>query len=163
MASPKESFALNSLTHQNTQPVAKDLPVLIKTQCNDEYNLVQLQPLPTFQDQQCLSLADPWLCERQDRDTEEDGGGDVGKNIIPYPGVSNSSFKFDASMFQPGSFSSESDWDVQLVSRLDKLQTSREQSIDIADLRRSCISVRDSGYESHLCSVLRQKSELEAW
>ncbi|XP_075027269.1 protein DBF4 homolog B isoform X2 [Calonectris borealis] len=58
--------------------------------------------------------------------------------------------------------SSESDWDVQLLSTLTGVQDSRIQSVDRDLLQRTHVNVRDSGYESQLCSVLKQKSEL-AW
>ncbi|XP_025063054.1 protein DBF4 homolog B [Alligator sinensis] len=57
--------------------------------------------------------------------------------------------------------SSGSDWDIQLFSTLDSLQSTRIQSIDGEMLRRTCIDVRESGYESHLYSVLKQKPELD--
>ncbi|KAM6114904.1 protein DBF4 homolog B isoform 2-T2 [Phoenicopterus ruber ruber] len=58
--------------------------------------------------------------------------------------------------------SSESDWDVQLLSTLTGVQEGRIQSVDRDLLQRTHVNVRDSGYESQLCSVLKQKSEL-AW
>ncbi|PKU29689.1 hypothetical protein llap_20007 [Limosa lapponica baueri] len=58
--------------------------------------------------------------------------------------------------------SSESDWDVQLLSTLTGGQEGRMQPVDRDLLQRTHVNVRDSGYESQLCSVLRQKSEL-AW
>ncbi|XP_068023287.1 protein DBF4 homolog B isoform X2 [Melanerpes formicivorus] len=58
--------------------------------------------------------------------------------------------------------SSESDWDGQLLSMLPGAQESRLQPVDRDLLQRTHTNVRDSGYESQLCSVLRQKSEL-AW
>ncbi|XP_075378801.1 protein DBF4 homolog B isoform X1 [Mycteria americana] len=58
--------------------------------------------------------------------------------------------------------SSESDWDVQLLSTLSGVQDGRIQSVDRDLLLRTHVNVRDSGYESQLCSVLKQKSEL-AW
>ncbi|KAM9255120.1 LOW QUALITY PROTEIN: protein DBF4 homolog B [Cariama cristata] len=57
---------------------------------------------------------------------------------------------------------SESDWDVQLLSTLTSVQDSRIQSVDRDLLQRTHVNVRASGYESQLCSVLKQKSEL-AW
>ncbi|XP_019361329.1 PREDICTED: protein DBF4 homolog B isoform X1 [Gavialis gangeticus] len=57
--------------------------------------------------------------------------------------------------------SSRSDWDIQLFSTLDSLQSTRIQPIDGEMLRRTCIDVRESGYESHLYSVLKQKPELD--
>ncbi|XP_050767758.1 protein DBF4 homolog B [Gymnogyps californianus] len=56
--------------------------------------------------------------------------------------------------------SSESDWDVQLLSTLTGVQDGRIQSVDRDLLQRTHVNVRDSGYESQLCSVLKQKSEL---
>ncbi|XP_075631020.1 protein DBF4 homolog B isoform X1 [Balearica regulorum gibbericeps] len=56
--------------------------------------------------------------------------------------------------------SSESDWDVQLLSTLTGVQDGRVQSVDRDLLQRTHVNVRDSGYESQLCSVLKQKSEL---
>ncbi|KAM6312023.1 protein DBF4 homolog B [Podargus strigoides] len=61
-----------------------------------------------------------------------------------------------------GRSSSESDWDVQLLSTLTAVPEGRIQSVDRDLLQRTHVSVRDSGYESQLCSVLKQKSEL-AW
>ncbi|XP_035203549.1 protein DBF4 homolog B isoform X2 [Oxyura jamaicensis] len=57
--------------------------------------------------------------------------------------------------------SSESDWDVQLLSTLTGVQDSRIQSVDRDLLQRTHVNVRDSGYESQLCSVLKQNSEFE--
>ncbi|XP_069733231.1 protein DBF4 homolog B isoform X2 [Phaenicophaeus curvirostris] len=56
--------------------------------------------------------------------------------------------------------SSESEWDVQLLSTVSGVQDSRIQSMDKALLLRTQVNVRDSGYESQLCSVLKQESEL---
>lgn len=57
--------------------------------------------------------------------------------------------------------SSESDWDVQLLSTLTGVQDSRIQAVDRDLLQRTHINVRDSGYESQLCSVLKQNSDFE--
>ncbi|XP_030364617.1 protein DBF4 homolog B isoform X2 [Strigops habroptila] len=58
--------------------------------------------------------------------------------------------------------SSEPDWDVPLLSTLMGVQDGRIQPVDRDLLQRTHVNVRDSGYESRLCSVLKQKSEL-AW
>ncbi|XP_069490370.1 protein DBF4 homolog B [Ambystoma mexicanum] len=58
-------------------------------------------------------------------------------------------------------FSSLSDWDVQLLSRLDSLHTVKDATPDMEDLRRTSVSMQDTGYESHLCSVLKPRSELD--
>ncbi|XP_064380493.1 protein DBF4 homolog B isoform X2 [Dromaius novaehollandiae] len=55
----------------------------------------------------------------------------------------------------------ESDWDIQLLSMLTGVQGSRILPVDRHLLRRTCVSVRDSGYESQLPSVLKRKSELD--
>lgn len=57
--------------------------------------------------------------------------------------------------------SSESDWDVQLHPRLTGVQGHRILPVDRDLLQQTHVSVRDSGYESQLCSVLKE-SEL-AW
>uniref|UniRef100_A0A8B9PNY1 DBF4 zinc finger B n=1 Tax=Apteryx owenii TaxID=8824 RepID=A0A8B9PNY1_APTOW len=56
---------------------------------------------------------------------------------------------------------SESDWDIGLLSMLTGVQGSRILPVDRHLLRRTCVSVRDSGYESQLRSVLKQKPELD--
>ncbi|XP_030397249.1 protein DBF4 homolog B isoform X2 [Gopherus evgoodei] len=61
----------------------------------------------------------------------------------------------------PSPSSSESDWDVQLLCSLDAVQGTRNRPVDLELLQRTCVNVRDSGYESHLYSVLKQKSELD--
>ncbi|XP_041122765.1 uncharacterized protein LOC121324708 isoform X2 [Polyodon spathula] len=72
-----------------------------------------------------------------------------------------SSLRVDTSLLPPGSFSSESDWDCDLLSRLEGPSATRGQcGVDMEVLRQACASVQDSGYESRLCSVLRQ-SELD--
>ncbi|KAM6107898.1 LOW QUALITY PROTEIN: protein DBF4 homolog B [Pterocles gutturalis] len=58
------------------------------------------------------------------------------------------------------SSSLESDWHVQLLSTLTGVQDSRIQAVDRDLLQRTRVSVRDSGYESRLCSVLKQKPQL---
>lgn len=60
------------------------------------------------------------------------------------------------------SSSSESDWDVSLLSTLTGVQDGRIQPADRELLQRTHVRARDSGYESQFCSVLKQKSEL-AW
>ncbi|XP_075578959.1 protein DBF4 homolog B [Pelecanus crispus] len=75
--------------------------------------------------------------------------------LQPLPHNAQAGHDFDTS-------SSESDWDVQLLSTLTGVQDSRIQSVDRDLLQRTHVNVRDSGYESQLCSVLKQKSEL-AW
>ncbi|XP_074080426.1 protein DBF4 homolog B isoform X2 [Macrotis lagotis] len=56
--------------------------------------------------------------------------------------------------------SSESEWDTQLLSKLERPQASRDRSLDAEGLRRARIVILDSGYESHLYSVLQPKPEL---
>ncbi|XP_051850812.1 protein DBF4 homolog B [Antechinus flavipes] len=57
--------------------------------------------------------------------------------------------------------SSESEWDTQLLSKLERPQASRDRSLDAEGLRRARIMILDSGYESHLYSVLQPKPELD--
>ncbi|CAN8202002.1 unnamed protein product [Coccothraustes coccothraustes] len=57
--------------------------------------------------------------------------------------------------------SSESDWDVQLLPSLSGVQGCRIPAVDRDLLQQPHGRVRDSGYESQLCSVLRE-AEL-AW
>ncbi|KAI6072524.1 Protein DBF4-like protein B isoform X3 [Aix galericulata] len=57
--------------------------------------------------------------------------------------------------------SSESDWDVQLLSTLTGVQDSKIRVVDRDLLQRTHVNVRDSGYESQLCSVLKQNSDFE--
>lgn len=74
----------------------------------------------------------------------------------PRPGLLPHSARADLD----SSSSSESDWDVQLLSTLTGVRDSRIQPVDRDLLQRTHVNVRDSGYESQLCSVLKQKSEL---
>ncbi|XP_067412328.1 protein DBF4 homolog B isoform X2 [Emydura macquarii macquarii] len=84
----------------------------------------------------------------------------LGLSLAPHP-----------SILQPGpsstpagpnlDSSSESDWDIQLLPALGTLQGPRHRPGDLAVLRRTCINIRDSGYQSHLYSVLKPKSELD--
>ncbi|XP_071433564.1 protein DBF4 homolog B [Pithys albifrons albifrons] len=55
--------------------------------------------------------------------------------------------------------SSESDWDVPLLPLLTGVRGSSAVAVDRDLLQRTHGSVRDSGYESQLCSVLRQEPE----
>ncbi|XP_007482511.2 protein DBF4 homolog B [Monodelphis domestica] len=57
--------------------------------------------------------------------------------------------------------SSESEWDTQLLSKLERPQASRDRSLDAEGLRRARVMILDSGYESHLYSVLQPKPELD--
>ncbi|MBN3309916.1 DBF4B protein, partial [Amia calva] len=68
----------------------------------------------------------------------------------------------DDSLLPTASFSSESDWDCGLLSRLEAPPAPCGQSnLDLDVLRRTCARVQDSGYESRLCSVLRPSPEQE--
>ncbi|XP_053821084.1 protein DBF4 homolog B [Vidua chalybeata] len=60
-----------------------------------------------------------------------------------------------------GRSSSESDWDVQLLPSLSGVQGCRIPAVDRDLLQQTHVRVKDSGYESQLCSVLKE-SEL-AW
>uniref|UniRef100_A0A8C3QQS1 DBF4-type domain-containing protein n=1 Tax=Cyanoderma ruficeps TaxID=181631 RepID=A0A8C3QQS1_9PASS len=78
---------------------------------------------------------------------------------IPRPGTEQAQSPKAAHGSSRGS--SESDWDVQLLPRLTGVQGCRILPVDRDLLQQTHVSVRDSGYESQLCSVLRE-SEL-AW
>ncbi|XP_065712316.2 protein DBF4 homolog B isoform X2 [Patagioenas fasciata] len=86
------------------------------------------------------------------------GAADLAGHSAEHPGLPPGNARADLG----SSSSSESDWDVQLLSTLTGVRDSRTQPVDRDLLQRTHVSVRDSGYESQLCSVLKQKSEL-AW
>ncbi|XP_042642972.1 protein DBF4 homolog B isoform X2 [Tyto alba] len=75
----------------------------------------------------------------------------------PCPGLPH-----NAEADQDFSKSSASDWDAQLFSTLTSVQGGRVQTVNRDLLQRTHVNVRDSEYESQLCSVLKQKAEL-AW
>ncbi|XP_075774811.1 protein DBF4 homolog B isoform X2 [Pelodiscus sinensis] len=62
---------------------------------------------------------------------------------------------------RPSPSSSESDWDLQLLGSPDALWGPGPRAVDLEVLRRTCTSIRDSGYEAHLYAVLRPEAELE--
>ncbi|KAJ1136469.1 hypothetical protein NDU88_002885 [Pleurodeles waltl] len=75
--------------------------------------------------------------------------------------VSTSGLKNGMGVTSVEGVSSLSNWDVQLLSQLGSLHAMKEHTLDVEDLRRTSVSMQDTGYESHLCSVLKPKSELE--
>ncbi|PKK19126.1 DBF4 zinc finger B, partial [Columba livia] len=97
------------------------------------------------------------LCVRAAEKTAP-GVADLAGHSAECPGLPPRNARADLS----SSSSSESDWDVQLLSTLTGVRDSRTQPVDRDLLQRTHVNVRDSGYESQLCSVLKQKSEL-AW
>ncbi|XP_059686579.1 protein DBF4 homolog B [Gavia stellata] len=84
------------------------------------------------------------------------------KEQAPYPGLLQPLPRNTQADYDFSESPSESDWDVQLLSTLTGAQNGRIQSVDRDLLERTHVNVRDSGYESQLYSVLKQKSEL-AW
>eukprot|EP00062_Callorhinchus_milii_P016041 gi/632966915/ref/XP_007899684.1/ PREDICTED: protein DBF4 homolog B [Callorhinchus milii] len=84
---------------------------------------------------------------------------DIGdKNSVNISSLCRSFFEEDG-VFHAVSFSSESDWDSQLPSRLDNVQTvTKGQPVDMERLRKTCISVKDAEYETQLYSALKEKS-----
>ncbi|XP_072343164.1 uncharacterized protein [Scyliorhinus torazame] len=82
------------------------------------------------------------------------------KNSVNQTNLCHSSFK--NSIFLTDISSSESEWDIQLSSRLSNIQAStKEQSIDLELLRKTCVNVKDSKYETRLHSVLKDKAEAD--
>ncbi|XP_030077764.1 protein DBF4 homolog B isoform X2 [Microcaecilia unicolor] len=105
---------------------------------------------------QCMGLPSRRSCNEQELVEM-----DQPRTEAPNSSVWESSVQAGTGLLLGGSFSSESEWDIQLLTRLDQTQAARGQNLDVEVLRRTCISIQDSGYESHLCSVLKQKSEQE--
>ncbi|XP_038635028.1 uncharacterized protein LOC119954148 isoform X2 [Scyliorhinus canicula] len=80
------------------------------------------------------------------------------KNSVNQTNLCHSSFK--NSIFLTDISSSESEWDIQVSSRLSNIQAStKEQSIDLELLRKTYVNVKDSKYETRLHSVLKDKGE----
>ncbi|XP_061224904.1 protein DBF4 homolog B [Neopsephotus bourkii] len=82
-----------------------------------------------------------------------------GEEQGPCPGLQpppcNAQAEHDSSSSSP-----ESHWEVSLLSSLTGAQDGWIRPADRDLLQRAHVSVRNSGFESQLCSVLKQKSEL---
>uniref|UniRef100_A0A8C4SKB6 DBF4-type domain-containing protein n=1 Tax=Erpetoichthys calabaricus TaxID=27687 RepID=A0A8C4SKB6_ERPCA len=86
-----------------------------------------------------------------------------GMDVVCSPGTgpSHSSLQIEPDLLVPGTFSSESDWDCDLISRFGGPTGSTAcHALDVDVLQLTCATVRDSGYDSRLCSVLRHNTEL---
>ncbi|KAG2461157.1 DBF4B protein, partial [Polypterus senegalus] len=86
-----------------------------------------------------------------------------GMDVVCSPGTgpSHSSLQIEPDLLVPGTFSSESDWDCDLISRFGGPTGSMAcRALDVDVLQLTCATVRDSGYDSRLCSVLRHNGEL---
>nr|XP_033775029.1 protein DBF4 homolog B isoform X2 [Geotrypetes seraphini] len=105
-------------------------------------------------DLQCMGLPSLTSCKEQELVVMEQP-----RTQVPNTPVWESSVQTGTGLLLGGRFSSESEWDIQFLTSLDQMQATRGHNLDVEVLRRTCISMQDSGYESHLCSVLQQKSE----
>ncbi|XP_078080579.1 uncharacterized protein LOC144500956 [Mustelus asterias] len=82
------------------------------------------------------------------------------KNSVNQTDLCQSFFK--SNLFHTDTSSSESEWDIQLSSRLGNIQAStKDQSVDLELLRKTCVNVKDSKYETQLYSVLKHKAEAD--
>ncbi|XP_051894570.1 uncharacterized protein LOC127582952 [Pristis pectinata] len=69
---------------------------------------------------------------------------------------------FKDDIVQTHTFSSESEWDIQLPAQCDITQTiTKDLSVDVELLRKTCVNMKDAEYETQLYSVLKDKSEVD--
>ncbi|XP_067825143.1 uncharacterized protein [Heptranchias perlo] len=100
--------------------------------------------------------SDTLLCAKTNVQVNENGCN----NSANLTNLCHSSFKND--IFPTDTFSSESEWDIQLPSRLGNIQAiTKDQSVDVELLRKTCVIVKDAEYETQLYSVLKDKSEVD--
>ncbi|XP_044855286.1 protein DBF4 homolog B isoform X4 [Mauremys mutica] len=125
-------------------------PAWDKASCSAAQPALPHLPVPQARRLRCTGVADGAL-------PKPPNSTDLGESILQ-PAPCSTHAGPDPG---PSPSSSESDWDVQLLRSLDTVQGPRNRPVDLELLRRTCINVRDSGYESHLYSVLKQKSELD--
>ncbi|XP_043359324.1 protein DBF4 homolog B isoform X4 [Dermochelys coriacea] len=120
------------------------------------HRVLQPLPIPLARRLRCTAVAEGAL-------PKPPNSTDLGENLATHPSILQPApcRAHAGPNLGPAPSSSESDWDVQLLCSLDALQGIRNQPVDLEVLRRTCINVQDSGYESHLYSVLKQKSELD--
>ncbi|XP_078385685.1 uncharacterized protein LOC144667935 [Cetorhinus maximus] len=82
------------------------------------------------------------------------------ENSVNQTNLCHSSFK--SNIFHTDTFSSESEWDIQLSSKLGNIQANaKDQSVDLELLRKTCVNVKDAKYETQLYSVLKDKAEVD--
>ncbi|XP_072417860.1 uncharacterized protein [Chiloscyllium punctatum] len=150
---------IESLTSQGNQ-VVLDVEAEIQN-TNEEiehsnvagYTAIQLLSSFNFNGQKSLG-SDALLCTKADFQV----GDSRCENSVNQTNLYQSSFK--NSTFHTDTFSSESEWDIQLPSRLDNRQI-KDQSVDLELLRKTCVSVKDAKYETQLYSVLKDKAGVD--
>ncbi|XP_020373803.2 uncharacterized protein LOC109918301 [Rhincodon typus] len=114
-----------------------------------------MQLLSSFKSNGQKSLGfDAVLCTKADLRVDESRY----KNSVNETNFHQSSFKNN--IFHTDSFSSESEWDIQLPSRIDNRQI-KDKSVDLELLRKTCVSMKDAKYETQLYSVLKDKAEVD--
>ncbi|XP_069760917.1 uncharacterized protein [Narcine bancroftii] len=76
--------------------------------------------------------------------------------------VNFSHLAFKNYTLQTDTFSSESEWDIQLPAQYDIMQiVTKDQTVDVELLRKTCVNMEDAEYETQLYSVLKDKSEVD--
>ncbi|XP_037742883.1 protein DBF4 homolog B isoform X3 [Chelonia mydas] len=131
-------------------------PTWDKASCSAVHPALPHLPIPPARRLHCTAVAEGAL-------PKPPNSTDLGESLAAHPSTLQPApcRTHTGPNLGPPSSSSESDWDVQLLCSLDALQGTRNRPVDLEVLRRTCINVQDSGYESHLYSVLKQKSELD--
>ncbi|XP_073181689.1 protein DBF4 homolog B isoform X6 [Lepidochelys kempii] len=131
-------------------------PTWDKASCSAVHPALPHLPIPPARRLRCPAVAEGAL-------PKPPNSTDLGESLAAHPSTLQPApcRTHTGPNLGPPSSSSESDWDVQLLCSLDALQGTRNRPVDLEVLRRTCINVQDSGYESHLYSVLKQKSELD--
>ncbi|XP_048685734.2 protein DBF4 homolog B isoform X1 [Caretta caretta] len=131
-------------------------PTWDKASCSAVHPALPHLPIPPARRLRCPAVAEGAL-------PKPPNSTDLGESLAAHPSTLQPApcRTHTGRNLGPPSSSSESDWDVQLLCSLDALQGTRNRPVDLEVLRRTCINVQDSGYESHLYSVLKQKSELD--
>ncbi|XP_067869353.1 uncharacterized protein [Heterodontus francisci] len=116
-----------------------------------------MQLISSFKTNAQKSLgSDTLLCAKSNFHVDENRC----KNSDNQTNLCHSSFKNN--IVHTDTFSSESEWDIQLPSRLGNIQAiTKEQSVDLELLRKTCVSMKDAKYETQLYSVLKDKSEVD--
>uniref|UniRef100_UPI00398F2AD8 uncharacterized protein n=1 Tax=Pristiophorus japonicus TaxID=55135 RepID=UPI00398F2AD8 len=146
----------------NDDPVLKGEAEIQVTNEEIEYSNVAkntvMQLISSFKSNAQKYLgSDTLLCAKTNFQEDENGC----KNSVNLTNLCHSSVQND--IFHTEMFSSESEWDIQLSSRLGNIQAiTKDQSVDMELLRKTCVTVKDAEYETQLYSVLKDKSE-EDW
>ncbi|XP_027728913.1 protein DBF4 homolog B [Vombatus ursinus] len=136
---------------QSSHPACQPAPLQLTT-CSSEKHLQGTSFPSSLED-----VVSPPPCPPSERQ------GNLDSTWLPVPSAAPASLP-PAKVSSPllvEHYSSESEWDTQLLSKLERPQASRDRSLDAEGLRRARIVILDSGYESHLYSVLQPKPELD--